>query len=207
MTRTLGALADGMGIPATVLPAFAEIFVQSSTPMLLADDDRHLIAGNAAVLELLGCDGDDLGRMRIDDIASPDARDQVPTMWTAFIAAGTMTGTFALHRQDGGEIEVDFNATANVAPGRHLSIFIKVGGASGLPTTTAEPKNTYRAHLSSREREVLRLVALGKSGPQIADALAIAPATVRVHVRNAMRKLGARTRAQAIGIAMSTGEI
>jgi DNA-binding CsgD family transcriptional regulator len=61
--------------------------------------------------------------------------------------------------------------------------------------------------LSDREREVLRLVALGRSGAEIGQELGISAETVRVHVRNAMRKLGATTRAQAIGIAVSTGEI
>ena len=61
--------------------------------------------------------------------------------------------------------------------------------------------------LTNREREVLRLVALGKSGAAIGGQLGISPETVRVHVRNATRKLGATTRAQAIGIAVSTGEI
>lgn len=61
--------------------------------------------------------------------------------------------------------------------------------------------------LTDREREVLRLVALGRSGAEIGQQLGISAETVRVHVRNAMRKLGASTRAQAIGIAISTGEI
>ena len=40
-----------------------------------------------------------------------------------------------------------------------------------------------------------------------AERLGISPETVRTHVRNAMNKLGARTRAQAIAIAMRDGEI
>ena len=54
---------------------------------------------------------------------------------------------------------------------------------------------------------VVRLVALGRPGAEIGQQLGISAETVRVHVRNAMRKLGASTRAQAIGIAISTGEI
>ena len=40
-----------------------------------------------------------------------------------------------------------------------------------------------------------------------AEQLGISPETVRTHVRNAMNKLGARTRAQAIAVAMRDGEI
>ena len=47
----------------------------------------------------------------------------------------------------------------------------------------------------------------GKTSRQIGHDLFISPETVRTHVRNAMNKLGARTRAQAIAIAMRDGEI
>jgi DNA-binding CsgD family transcriptional regulator len=61
--------------------------------------------------------------------------------------------------------------------------------------------------LTPREREALRLVAIGATTPQVAEELGISPETVRTHVRNAMNKLGARTRAQAIAIAMRDGEL
>jgi DNA-binding CsgD family transcriptional regulator len=61
--------------------------------------------------------------------------------------------------------------------------------------------------LSDREREVLRLVANGLSDGQIAEALVLSPHTVRSHVKTAMRKLGARTRAHAVAIALSAGAI
>jgi DNA-binding NarL/FixJ family response regulator len=56
--------------------------------------------------------------------------------------------------------------------------------------------------LSRRELEVLRLIALGYSGPEIAAELDLAHDTVRSHVRNAMRKAGARSRAQLVAKAL-----
>ncbi len=44
---------------------------------------------------------------------------------------------------------------------------------------------------------------MGKSGPDIAEILFISPATVRTHVRNAMGKLGARTRARLVAIVLT----
>ena len=61
--------------------------------------------------------------------------------------------------------------------------------------------------LTPREREVLGRLALGLTGSEAARDLGISPETVRVHVRNAMRRLGARTRVQAIGLALAAGEI
>jgi DNA-binding NarL/FixJ family response regulator len=54
--------------------------------------------------------------------------------------------------------------------------------------------------LSSREREVLELLADGLNGQMIAERLFLSPETVRTHVRNATTKLGARTRVQAVAM-------
>lgn len=54
--------------------------------------------------------------------------------------------------------------------------------------------------LSSRELEVLELLADGLNGQMIADRLFLSPETVRTHVRNATTKLGARTRVQAVAM-------
>jgi DNA-binding NarL/FixJ family response regulator len=61
--------------------------------------------------------------------------------------------------------------------------------------------------LSPREREILDGIARGLRGEQIAAQLAISPETVRTHVRNAMEKLEAHTRAHAVAIALRQGEI
>jgi DNA-binding CsgD family transcriptional regulator len=63
------------------------------------------------------------------------------------------------------------------------------------------------APLSVREREILGLLAGGDSGAQIAQALVLSPETVRTHIRNAMSKLGASSRAQAVALAFQRNEI
>ena len=68
-----------------------------------------------------------------------------------------------------------------------------VGGAEGL------------AELTDREREVMALVAGGRSNDEIAEALVITPATAKTHVSRAMAKLGARDRAQLVVLAYETG--
>lgn len=61
------------------------------------------------------------------------------------------------------------------------------------------------ASLSSREVEVLRLLAAGRSNAQIADELVLSVNTVKTHVRNVLRKLGVPTRAAAAGMARTLG--
>lgn len=60
-------------------------------------------------------------------------------------------------------------------------------------------------HMSEREREVLRLVALGYTTCEIGRRLTISDQTVKSHIRNIYRKLHVRTRAQAVSQASLQG--
>ena len=56
--------------------------------------------------------------------------------------------------------------------------------------------------LSRREREILGLLSDGFSTDEVAEKLSLSAHTVRTHVKNAMRKLDASTRAHAVAIAL-----
>ena len=56
--------------------------------------------------------------------------------------------------------------------------------------------------LSNRERQCLEYVPMGLSDIQIAARLNISRSTAKYHVEQARRKLGARTRAQAVALAV-----
>jgi DNA-binding NarL/FixJ family response regulator len=59
--------------------------------------------------------------------------------------------------------------------------------------------------LTTREREVLVLVAGGHSNDEIAERLEVSPLTVKTHVNRTMAKLGARDRAQLVVTAYESG--
>lgn len=61
------------------------------------------------------------------------------------------------------------------------------------------------ANLTAREREMVVLVAEGKSDKEIADEVFLSPLTVRTHVQRAKMKLEARSRAQLVAIAHQLG--
>jgi DNA-binding NarL/FixJ family response regulator len=86
------------------------------------------------------------------------------------------------------------------------------GGSALEPRVAAKLVATLRpsrtiGHLTDREREVLRLVAQGLPGKQIARALDISERTVKFHTSSILRKLGADNRAQAVALATQRGLI
>jgi DNA-binding CsgD family transcriptional regulator len=64
-----------------------------------------------------------------------------------------------------------------------------------------------RGLLTPREREILGHVAAGLTSAEIAKKLHLARSTVETHVRNAIDKLDARTRSNAVLLAMRQGEL
>src|SRR3972149_5765692 len=75
---------------------------------------------------------------------------------------------------------------------------------SALRATTP-PSSALPGGLSQREVEVLRLIAAGRSNPQIADELVISLNTVQRHVSNILDKTGAANRTEAAGYARDKG--
>jgi DNA-binding NarL/FixJ family response regulator len=73
------------------------------------------------------------------------------------------------------------------------------------PAPDDQPDRARLASLTSREREVLRLIAAGRSNREIASVLFIAPKTASVHVSNILGKLGAASRTEAAAIAHREG--
>jgi DNA-binding NarL/FixJ family response regulator len=57
------------------------------------------------------------------------------------------------------------------------------------------------AGLSARQTDVLRLIALGRSNKEIAEALGITPGTVKLHIHAILKATGARNRTEAALVA------
>ena len=61
--------------------------------------------------------------------------------------------------------------------------------------------------LSKREREIMDLLAQGLTGEDVAERLVLSSETVETHIRNAIGELEARTRVDAVAIALREGYI
>ena len=92
---------------------------------------------------------------------------------------------------------------------------IQLGGINGIEATRQILRNSPHIQIlaltmlsnedTSREREILQLIAQGQNNTQIADRLDLAPKTVRNHVSNIFNKLQVADRAQAIIRAREAG--
>lgn len=73
--------------------------------------------------------------------------------------------------------------------------------------TVKAPTATDTNQLTPRELEVVGHVSQGKKNPQIARELGVGEETIKSHIKNSLRKLGAKNRAHAVAICLRRGEI
>ena len=89
---------------------------------------------------------------------------------------------------------------------RRARLRIAADGTDSAPASTSSiPGAEDPFGLTAREREVLQLVADGRSNTEIAAELFISRATASVHVSNILSKLGVATRVQAAAVAHRRG--
>ena len=88
------------------------------------------------------------------------------------------------------------------------SSFVPPGVLSSPPSLPLSPRRAMKQHfggLTSRERDVARLVAQGKSNRAIADELVVGVSTVEAHISHIFTKLGFSSRAQIAAWAVEKG--
>ena len=184
---------------------FWTAFKRSRNPMVLLDERRRHVDVNGAYLELLGYRRDAmLGQPAYRFVAGgplASARE-----WHAILYSGDFTGIAPLVCADGRVVTVQYAAHPEVVTGKRLVLFVAIQVARGARRLRGEPDPEHTPPpLSKRELEIVRLIALGRSGPEIAAELHITHNTVRTHVRNAMTKLGVRSRAQLVAKSLGEG--
>jgi DNA-binding CsgD family transcriptional regulator len=94
-------------------------------------------------------------------------------------------------------------AAEAVALARRTRLSLDEPEAAAVRPAAEDP--LARFGLTEREREILLLLAAGRSNPQIAGALFISPKTASVHVSNILAKLGVDSRVEAAAVAHRLG--
>jgi PAS domain S-box-containing protein len=184
---------------------FSTAFAQSRNAMVLVDSDRRLVEVNGACLKLLGYRREEMvGRPLFKLVVG--GPQFTPAEWRERLATHRYTGEGRLLAADGTTVAVQYAATTEVVTGRKLVLVVTLTSSrwGARFRRVATPGHGPKT-LSAREREIVRLVALGNTGPEIADELRITHDTVRTHVRNAMEKADARSRAHLVAKALGEG--
>ena len=165
------------------------LFESSLHGMVLVDDDRRAREVNHAACVILQRPQEVVLRARIDDLTAPVALPAIEATWRELLEQGSLTGRWPLVTGDQRLVEVEFSGLARARRGLHLFVFV----TRHMPALDPDQGGRAAAALTEREEEVLKLLALGYTGPEIAERLVVGVDTVRTHIRNLKRKLGART--------------
>jgi PAS domain S-box-containing protein len=186
---------------------FETAFRQSRNAMVLLDERRILVDVNGACLKLLGYPRGRVIGEPISRFVAERSRLSAEE-WASALTVSESTGEAELICADGSRAGVQWGATVEVVTGRRLVLVVALStsrwGGQFRRTTLSERD---AGSLSKREQEIVRLIALGSTGPEIADELQIAHDTVRTHVRNSMTKLQARSRAHLVANALGDGAV
>ncbi len=173
-------------------------FENFPSPVYVLDRNAVLRWANPAARELLG---DLVGRSAFE-VVEPRFHTSLRTTFARMLL-GTATHNDAdvvVASRNGTRVRARINATP-------------VRGARGVVGTfgvlhvedVLDARDVRQARLTPRQDAVLHLLAAGRSTDEIGDELGLARATVRNHVQAVLRRLGARSRVEAVALARERG--
>jgi PAS domain S-box-containing protein len=182
---------------------FFDAFRRSRNAMVLLDDRRCQMEVNGAYLQLLGYRRAELIGRPVYElvIGGPTV---TARQWRALLGQSQFTGVADVRRRDGGQVTLELAGHPATVDGKRmvLCVVLRSSRRGARPVESASAP-AAAARLTARELDVVRLIALGSTGPEIAGELHVTHNTVRTHTRNAMSKLRARTQAQLVAKALA----
>lgn len=176
--------------------------------MCLVDGDRLVVASTDAACRLFGTSAE----ASIGTEAGCNILDEDPALgdklWQQLLSTNQLYAETLVTDADGRALRVSYAGHGTTIDDRWhalmvvLSVRLEPDGEELIGTDDGASPRDLESTLTPRERDVIRLVAQGANTRQIAGELYLSPATVRTHVRNAMVKTQARTRAQLVAIVL-----
>ncbi len=140
--------------------------------------------------------GDRIGRQFTSVVAPEDTR-RARELFVRKILGNTQVtdAPVVVVDSDGGRVAVEISSVP-LRQGEHV-----VGVFGQVTNVLEEPHAHPELHLTPRQSEVLKLLELGRSTPQMAEELHVSRETVRNHVRHLLHALGASSRLEAVAVA------
>ncbi|MDQ3128401.1 MAG: PAS domain S-box protein, partial [Chloroflexota bacterium] len=146
------------------------LFERAADAVLIADDDGCYVDANAAACVLFGVPRDRLiGHSLAEfvvggaDVPDPEAA------WSAFLAAGEMSGQVRIQRPDGSVRDAGSRATANFTPGRHLSVVRDETERTAAAAALADSETRFRSSIESMLDPFAILTAIRDAAGMIVD--------------------------------------
>lgn len=174
-----------------IAPDLASSIARLTVPAYVLDRNAVVRWLNQAAVDQFG----DLRGKRASHVVAPEHADHARREFAAKMlgTVETTEATVDICTADGRTVLVDISSTQLVDHGSIVGVF-------GLADPADLPKgpSATSVHLTPRQLDVLRHLAVGHSTERIAEALAISPETVRNHVRGILAGLGVHTRLEAV---------
>jgi PAS domain S-box-containing protein len=172
---------------------FRDALENITVPSYVLDKTGVIRWVNQAAKALVG----DVRGLHFTDVVAPEDTRRAHELFTRKIlgAASATETEGVLFRADRTRVALEISAV----PLKNGESIVGVFGqlVQELDDTPGAP----HPDLTPRQTEVLRLLEHGRSTRQIADELHVTKATVRNHIRNLLRVLGAHSRIEAIAVA------
>jgi PAS domain S-box-containing protein len=191
---------------------FRGAFDAAAIGMGLLSLDGRWLKVNAKLCEIVGYTFEEMLTMSFQDITHPDDLEA-----DLALSRRLLVGVFPSYQmekryihKDGRTVWIHLSVSlvrdADGAPAYSVAQILDITDRKAVELgKAAASAGPGVPGLSPRERQVLGLLAEGHTSAETAAALGIGEETVQTHVRRAMTKLSARTRTQAVAIALRHG--
>ncbi len=192
---------------------FRGAFEAALIGMALTSPDGRWLKVNDALCRLVGYSSSELLTMRWQEITHPEDIEEDIALGKQMLA-----GEFPSYqmekrylRKDGSVVWIHLSISLvrddDGAPAYSVAQILDIDERKRreLEATELRSQHPISGSLSPREREVLGLLAQGKTSAEVGIQLGVAEETVQTHVRRSMAKLDARSRTQAVASAIRLG--
>jgi PAS domain S-box-containing protein len=178
---------------------FWTAFARSANPMTLMTSDWRYVAVNRAYTFLTSYAREDLVGRSAELVLAPEELRSLDREWRELERVGHVEGERMIVTADGEWVPVQYARRSVDIDGQRLVLSVVIA-ASDDPVRARASPNWQASLLSPRELEIVGHVAGGERAREIAEDLGIAESTVKTHLRNAMRKVGAKSQAQLVAL-------
>ena len=150
---------------------------------------------NRASEELSGWSREEMIGSTVDRVVPPNAREERREVVARTVAEGQATGTYSRIRKDGTIFHIEMR----------MHLIRDMQGEPEAIVALVEPLPGHGVSLTSRQREVLKHIAAGRTNDEIARRLVVSRRTVERHVAAILDRLGTENRAAAAAVAVAAG--